>query len=214
MTLRSSVEHLVRAGADFLERMRAHPEQERLVGLPGPVDADVRLRRGRQHAAQRVERLGPDRGAVHAFGVGRRLRVSRREVILHDRDQPRIGLERRVHRPHVALAQRAVTDFRRHVIAVAAVQSIGIRHVSRRLLEIRHQPAALEHLGQDVRDVLAGEMRAAELRDRVVSVFVEDPGVELFGASTANVGPIDGRVRRDILVEFVQEQPAQRLRRA
>ena len=90
----------------------------------------------------------------------------------------------RTPRPSSARSARAArrADLRRDVIAPAAVQRVGVRHVARRLLEIRHQPSPLEHLGQDVRDVLAGDVRAAELRDRVVAVLVEDPRVQLFGA--------------------------------
>ena len=44
-------------------------EQQRLEGLAAAVEADVRLRRGRQHAAQRVERLRPDRRAVNRLSV-------------------------------------------------------------------------------------------------------------------------------------------------
>jgi hypothetical protein len=82
----------------------------------------------------------------------------------------------------VALAQGAAVEFRRHVVAPAPVQLVGVGHVARGLLEVRHQPPPLEDLREDVRDVLAGDVRAAELRDRVVAVLVEDPRVELLGA--------------------------------
>ena len=82
---------------------------------------------------------------------------------------------------HVPLAQRAL-ELRGDVIPPAPVQLVGVRHVARGLLEIRHQPAPLEHLRQDVGDVLARDVRAAELRDRVVAVFVEHSRVQLLGA--------------------------------
>ena len=161
--------------------MRAHAEEQRFERLPGPVNADVRLRRGRQHAAQRIERLGADRGAVHALAVARALRVAALEVLLHRRDPLRVQLEGLVHHRGVAVAQRT-RDFVRDVIPPPSVQLVGVGNVSSGLFEVRHQPSPLEHLGEDVRHVLARDVRSAQLRDRVVAVLVEDPVVQLFGA--------------------------------
>jgi hypothetical protein len=66
-SFRSSASIWIAALPHFVERVRAQAEQERLVRLSRAVDADVRLRGGRQHAAQRVERLRADGGAVDAF---------------------------------------------------------------------------------------------------------------------------------------------------
>ena len=59
-----------------------------------------------------------------------------------------------------------------HVVLEAAAGAVRVRDVARRLLEVRHQPAPLEHLGQQVGCALAGEVHAAELRHRVVAVLV------------------------------------------
>ena len=77
-------EHLVaRTARTSSSGMRAHAQQERLEALACSVDADVRLRRRGQHAAQRVERLRADRRSMHAFGVLRRLAGTAREMPLH-----------------------------------------------------------------------------------------------------------------------------------
>ena len=74
----------------------------------------------------------------------------------------------------------------RDVIFPAAVRPVRIRHVARRLLEVRHQAAPLENFREDVRHALAGEVRAAELSDRVVAVFVQHAGVQLVRAGCAD----------------------------
>ena len=206
-------EHLAGARTDLGERARAHPQEQRLEGLAGAVDADVRLRRRRQHAAQRVERLGADGRPVDAVRISRRLRIPALEVFLHRRDPFRVPLERVVHRAHVAVAQRAPFELRRDVIPPAAVQPIRVGHVAGRLLEVRHQPAPLEHFRQDVRHVFAGDVRAAELCDRVVAVLVEHARVQLLGARDrrAPAGRLPGLRRADLVGEFVEEQAAQRL---
>ena len=108
MTFRNSTSISSAQCADFVERVRAHAQQQRLEGLSGPEDADVRLRRRRQHAAQRVERLRADGGAMDRVGVlPALLRIAPREVLLHRRDPSRVALERLVERPRVTIAQRA-----------------------------------------------------------------------------------------------------------
>src|SRR5207247_1801600 len=69
-----------------------------------------------------------------------------------------------------------------------------------------------EHLGQDVRRPLAGDVHAAELRYRIVAVLGEHPLVELLGARRADGGGRDSARRP--LEEFIQEKPAERLRRS
>ncbi len=64
-------QHEVGVGAGLGQRMGPHAQQQLLVALAGAVDADVRERRGRQDAAERVERLGPDGLAVDEVGVAR-----------------------------------------------------------------------------------------------------------------------------------------------
>jgi hypothetical protein len=106
-------------------------------------------------------------------------------MFLHAVDERRVGLEPRVHRGRVAFTERAL-DFVRHVITPAAVQLVGVGHVAGRLFEVRHQASPLEDLGEDVRHVLARDVRAAQLRDRVVPVVAEDLRVQLFRALDAD----------------------------
>ena len=82
--------------------------------------------------------------------------------------------------------------------------------VARRLLQVRHQAAPLEHLGQHVRSLLARQVDAAELGHRIVAVLDEDALVELLRAGQAD-GGVDGRVPRHVEVahELVEEEPAQ-----
>ena len=73
------------------------------------------------------------------------------------------------------------------VVAVEAVAAFGQRlvvgDVAGRLLQVGGEAAALQRLGEDVGDPLAGDVGAAELGDRVVAVADEDALVELGGAS-------------------------------
>ena len=169
--------------------MRAHPQQQRFEGLAGAEQPDVGRGRGRQQAAQRVERLGADHRAVHGVGIVRRLADTSRGSAL-----PSPGSSARRSRTRGRASRRNASrsgepvELRRHVIFPAAVRPIGVRHVARRLLEVGHQASPLEHLGQDVGDAFAGDVRAAELRDRVVAVLVEHARVELVGALGADAG--------------------------
>ena len=97
-------------------------------------------------------------------------------------------------------------------VAVAALQPRVVRDVAGRLLEVRHQPAPLEDLGEQVRRLLAREVDAAELGDGVVAVLEEDAFVEVFGALEAD-GRVDGEVAGEVEIadEFVEEEAAQAL---
>src|SRR5439155_12809234 len=95
------------------------------------------------------------------------------------------------------------------------------------LLEVGHEAPPLEHLRQEVRRALAGEVYAAELGDGVVAVLDEDALVELLGPLAAGgselhlLTPRGGHAplpHRPVTLtwcqELVEKQPAQRLRRA
>ena len=213
--MRSSASIASAQRAHLGERMRAHPQQQRLVRLAGAVDADVRLRRRRQQPAQRVERLGANRRAIHAVRIRRRLRDSARSnQRAHRRDPPRV-VSNAASSVATYRSRSAPVELGGHEVAPAAVRVVGVRDVARGLLEVRHQAAALEHLGQDVRRVLARHVHAAELRDRVVAVLVEHPLVQPLGARSL---PTSARRRRPrgratSSEELVEEQPPQRLRR-
>ena len=99
-------EHLARAAAHFVERMREHPQQQRFERLTRPEQADVRSRRGGQQPSQRVERLCANDRAIDGVGVVGRFRVPGAEVRLHRRDPLRVGVERGVERVREAIAER------------------------------------------------------------------------------------------------------------
>ena len=102
----------------------------------------------------------------------------------------------------------------RHQVAPAVAAPFGVGNVARGLLEVRHQAPSFQDLGQDIRNVLARQMNAAELRDRVVSVVVEHLLVQPFGAGRAD-GRRGRRGRvRDLIGELVEEQPPQGLGRS
>ena len=64
-------QHLLRAAADFFERMREHAEEQRFERLAGAEQADVGGGRRRQQAAQRVERLRANHRHANAVGIAR-----------------------------------------------------------------------------------------------------------------------------------------------
>ncbi len=116
-------------------------------------------------------------------------------------------------RRDVFRAQRMAVEFRGHEVAPLIAAPLGVRNVAGGLLEVRHQPAALEHFGQDVRRVLDRQMHAAQLRDRVVSVVAEHTLIQLLGLVRAHARVACRRGAANAVVELVQEQPPQRLRR-
>ena len=101
------------------------------------------------------------------------------------------------------------------VEAVAAADARVVGDVPGALLEVAHQPAPLEHLGEDVRRLLAGQVDTAELGDGVVAVLEEHLLVQLLGTLEAD-RRVDGVVAADVEIadELVEEQPAQALRAA
>ena len=189
--------------------MRRHSQQQRLERLSAAEQSDVRGRSGRQQAAERVEGLGANRGPVHAVRVGGRFGIFRAEVRFHPRNPARVGRERGVERAHELVSHWRASDLRRHVEFPLPVRTIGVRHVTRRLLEIRHQASPLEHLGQDVRRAFARHVRAAELRDRIVAVLAEHARIQPIGPLDADLGCLDTRASVQLAGKFVEEQPPQ-----
>ena len=174
--------------------MGAHAQQQLLVGLSRPVDADVRQRRGGQQAAQRVERLRPRRLAVDEVAVPRLLGKALGHPGLHHRQQLAVRVEDPIHLAHVASTVRRVEQFRGAVVAVlAVVEPLVVRDVARRLLQVRHEATPLEHLRQHVGGLLARQVDAAQLGDGIVAVLDEHPLVELLRS-----GQPDGGVDRGV----------------
>jgi hypothetical protein len=206
-------QHEVGVGPRLRQRVRAHPEQEGLVPLARAVDAHVGQRGGGQHASHGIEGLGPDGLAVHEVGVGLVLRELVPVEVGHQRDELGVGVEEPVHVADVAQAQPGPQHLRVPVVAVAAAQAGVVGDVPGRLLQVGHEPAPLEDLGQQVGGLLAGQVHPAELGHRVVAVLEEHPVVELLGPPQAD-GGVDGLVALDVEVadELVEEQPPQALR--
>src|SRR5205814_10124544 len=117
-----------------------------------------------------------------------------------------VRLEQVIQRALVLRAEARVA-----VVAVAvAAHARVVSDVAGRLLEVRGEPRALQELRQQVRRPLAGDVRAAELRDGVVAVAEEDPLVELRRALALRE-LYYGDLRQG-LGELVEEQAAQRAR--
>ena len=196
--------------------MGAHTQEEHLVGLSRPVDAHVGQRRGRQEAAEGVERLGPDRLAVDEVGVTRLPGMPDGQPGLGRLQQLAVGVEHPVHVAHVPGAERRVEQTRVPVVAVVTGgEALVVGDVAGRLLEVGHQPAPLENLGQQVRRLFASQVDPAQLGHGVVPVLEEDLLVEILGPGQPD-GGVHGGVPGDVQLpdELVEEQSPQALRRA
>jgi len=135
------------------------------------------------------------------------------EVLRHVGGQRRVRVEQLVHVTDVAGSERRTEDLGVAVVAVAAAESLVVGDVARRLLQVRHQPTPLEHLGEEVGRLLAREVHPTELSDAVVAVLEEDAVVERLGPLEAD-GRVDGLVAGGVELadELVEEQPPQALR--
>ena len=193
----------------------AHPQQQRLERLTGPVDADIRRGRRRQDAAHRVERLRPGGGAVDELAVVRITCDGGADVLGDQFGRVAVRVEDAIEIADVAGTERAGEHRGIAEVPVPAAEAGVVGDVARALLEIAHQASPLEDLGEQVRRLFAGEVDAAELGDRVVAVVEEDPLVQLLGPFEADRG-VDRLVAGDVEVahELVEEQPSQRLRAA
>ena len=127
-------------------------------------------------------------------------------------EAPRIDLEQLVHRRRVVVSELGVA-----VVAPApglrrrGVDRAVVGDVARRLLEVGGEAPALQRLREDVRDPLAGDVRAAELGDRVVAEAAEDALVEARGALALSALEGPAAVRH-VGGELVEIEPAKRPR--
>ena len=203
-------EHHVGVETGLRKGMGPHPQEQRLVGLACAVDTDIAQRRGREQPADRVQGPGLDRLPIGEVGVAGFLGHVGPEEVLHDRHELRIGREHAVDVAHVARAQRRVQHLRVAVVAVTASQTLVVGDVAGALLQVSHQPAPLQHLGQQVGGLLAGQVYATELGHRIVAVLEEDPVVQSLGPSQAD-GGVDRDVSGDVEIvdELIEEQPAE-----
>ena len=207
-------QHEVRMRAHLFDRVGEHSQEERFERLTSAEEADIRRGRRRQESTKRVERFRADHRSINAVRIGWRLGILRAEVRLHRRNPSRIGLERVIHHPGELGCERRPCDFGRHVILPAPVRPIRVGDISRGLFEVGHQATPLEDLGQNIGGAFAGDVDAAQLCDRIVSVLVEDARIQPVGAVGA-----DGRESRlvkglNVAPKLVQKEAPQRLGRS
>ena len=168
--------------------MREHAQEHHFVRLARAVNADVREHGGRQEAARHIARFRPNArlpGGERSLRVARVFLLVARLEFAHD---PRVESEQPIHDRVELSAQRRVFDLDgRGVFPVAVARAPLVVHdVARALFEVGREPRTLDDLGQDVGDVLAGEVRAAELCHGVVAVLGEHFLVQFLGAALAH----------------------------
>src|SRR5439155_14174393 len=96
--------------------MREHAEQERFICLARAEESDVRLRRGWQQSAKRVQGFCANHRSVNALGIFRSFRVLRAKMRLHGWNPLRVRLEGAIQRANEPIAERRSIDLSRHVI--------------------------------------------------------------------------------------------------
>jgi hypothetical protein len=159
---------------------------------------------------QRVAGLRHDRLAVDEVAVDFLLRVALAEPRFHRLVHAAVGRERLVEECGVPLARRGAVELGRQRRAPCAAGLVVVAHVASRLLEVGGQAPPLERLREQLRRLLAREMHAAELSDRVVAVLHEHRVVQTGRALAArrrrgtSVCPGD---LVDVAGELVEEEP-------
>ena len=118
-------------------------------------------------------------------------------MVGHVPDEVGINLEQTVHVRDIAGTQRRGQDIRISVVAKPPSKPGVVRDVTGGLLEIGHQPAPFEDLGEDVGGLLAGQVHAPQLGHTVVAVFEKDPVVKFFSPPETHRG-VDGLVARHV----------------
>ena len=199
--------------ASLRQRVRPHPQQQRFEPLAAAVDADVRQRRRREHAAHGIERLRPGGLAVDEVGVGRLLRHRGADVLGDELDEQAVRVEHAVHVADVAGAVARREHPRVTEVPVTPTEAGVVGDVAGALLEVAEQPSPFEDLGQQVRGLLARQVDATELGDGVVPVLDEHLLVEVFRPRQTD-GGVETLVADDVELadELVEEQSPQALR--
>ena len=200
------LEDHARVVARLRQRRRRQPQQQLLVGLAARRRCPCA--RATRRAAGRAAGRAPSPGSSACA----RPRARRRLAGSAPPPRPRPAAAPRSRRRR-ASPSRLVLRPERGVAPVAVAEPLAHRgvvgDVARGLLEVGGEPAALEQLRHHVRDPLAGDVGAAELRDRVVAVADEDPLVEL--ARALALGAVErARPRATSPGELVEEQPPER----
>ena len=130
-------------------------------------------------------------------------------------EQHAVAVEHAVHVADIASAEAARQNRGVAIEPKASTEPGVVTDVARALLEVAHQAAPLEHLGENVRGLLTRKVHATQLRHRVVAVFEEHLFVQLFSSLQTNRG-IDGDVAGNVEIadELVEEETSQTLRAA
>jgi hypothetical protein len=146
------------------QRRAEQAHHELLVGLAAREHADVAERRRRQQPAHCVERLRVDRAPPDGLGL-LAARVALAGPRAYSFETLAVQREDPLHRLGVWRAEALVPE-----VAVAAARELAVvGDVARGLLEVGRKAPALEDLREHVRAPLDGQVRTAELSNRVVS---------------------------------------------
>jgi hypothetical protein len=150
---------------------------------------------------------------VHEVAVTGLARHDATDVLGDQLGGCRVSIEHAVHVADETRAEATGQEVRIAVVSVPAAETRVVGDVPGALLQVAHEPTALEDLRQHIRGLLAGQVHSAELGDRIVAVLDEDLFVEFLGSVQAG-GGIDGPITVDLEVtdELVEEQPPQALR--
>ena len=146
------------------------------------------------------------------------------DMIEHRLHLFRIGLEQQIHHFEIGVAVA-----RRHDLGLAVKQIIagGVllieAHIARRFFQRRDADARVfQQFRRNVGNIFAGDMRAAQLRDRIVAVADQHPLEEGPGFFQGRAVAAGGKLAAEqifqgelgIAEKFVEESPAQTLGRA
>jgi len=137
----------------------------------------------------------------------------RTNVIRHEPDHARIGVEESVEISDVPRTEGAAQDLWIPEVSIPTAESRVVVDVPRALLEVAHEAAPLEDLGQQVRCLLARKVNGTKLGYGVVAVLEEHFVVEALRLVEPNRGihrTIAGHIQ--VLHELIKEEPSERLR--
>ena len=232
----------------FAQLMRVEFADQIFERLADAEHADVGQGRSRQITAQHVARMGAHGGAIGGLRPAPQSIIFLRFAVtqgfaaariahFHLLDGQRLGNRRqhRLHLPRVSVEEQ-IHDFeigvavaRRHDLGLAVEEIIPGRvllieaHVARRFLQRRDADARVfEQLGGDVGNIFAGQMGAAQLRDRIVAVTDQHALVKrsrffqcrAVGCRLGLSGKEIAQSKRRIAEKFIEESSPQTLRRA
>ncbi len=199
----------------FRQLVRGHLRDQVLEGAPVAEQPEVGERAGGKESAQQVEGFGTGRRLPRPVGLALFMRELLADRVGHRLHEPAVGCEQGVGRGLVV----GMRELCPPVVQEPAVRTGPVEaHVAGRLLEGRDpDPAVLQRLGGQGRDLLDGDMRARELGHRVVAVADEHALVELLRPADGDhvvVGCRRGQAveaRLGLVDELVEQHAAEAL---